>query len=180
MKENIIIEIPFNEKVERENQNFYFKYIWNKIFKILIKYVLLAALFLFLGFYPIKNFDRSFFYYFFKYGGIFLAGYSIILINSYFTQKRKFKESVDNLLKRFISHDTPHLITITDESIEFKNPLNTVRTVWNDTSYILAADYLIISAINHFQYIIHKSEMTNAEFDLIMDFLHKNSKITAK
>lgn len=63
MNDDIIINLSFNEKTERDNQNFYFKYVWRKAFKAWAKILALTAIFLFLGFYPIENFDSNLLYY---------------------------------------------------------------------------------------------------------------------
>lgn len=176
MNRDTIIELTFNEKLERENQNFYFKYIWSKILKTWIKITVCAIIFLFLGFYPIKYFDRSFFYYFFKYGGIFLAGYSLILVNHYFSSKKKFKIEVNKLIGKFKTKNEPHFTIINDQYIEFKNPLITIKSTWENTSYVISGDYILISPVNNLNYIIHKSEVSNNEFQIIKEHIQKYSK----
>lgn len=68
MNQTIIIEFSFNEKTERDNQNFYFKYTWKKVWRTWIKLTACAIIFLFIASLPIENFDTSIFYYLFKYG----------------------------------------------------------------------------------------------------------------
>ncbi len=60
MDQNTVIEFAFNEKSEKENQNFYFKYVWKKRFKSWLKITICAIIFLFLGFYPIENLTQVF------------------------------------------------------------------------------------------------------------------------
>ncbi|KFF10776.1 hypothetical protein IW15_18950 [Chryseobacterium soli] len=176
MSQNIIIEFAFNEKRERENQKFYFNYVWGKILKNWIKITACSAVFLFLGFYPIENFDTSFFYYFFKYGGICLTGYSLVMINQYFASKKHFKKEIDILIEKFRIKNEPHFIILNDQSIEFKNPFTTINTVWENTSYVISGDYILIIPINSLNYIIHKSEVSVFEFETIIEYLHKHSK----
>lgn len=127
MDQNTVIEFAFNEKSEKENQNFYFKYVWKKRFKSWLKITICAIIFLFLGFYTIENFDTSFLYYYFKYGVIFLVGLSITLIVNYFNSKKKFKKEINKKIEKFKFKDDPHFIILNEKEIEFKNPSTTIN-----------------------------------------------------
>ncbi|UZT95922.1 hypothetical protein ODZ84_11755 [Chryseobacterium fluminis] len=59
MSEGIIIEIPFNEKIERENQRFFFKYLWKRKTTELKKAVIYSIIFLAIGFAPLNDFKQS-------------------------------------------------------------------------------------------------------------------------
>ncbi len=178
MDQNTVIEFAFNEKSEKENQNFYFKYVWKKRFKSWLKITICAIIFLFLGFYPIENFDTSFLYFYFKYGGIFLAGLSIILIFNYFNSKKKFKKEINKKIEKFKFKDDPHFIILNEKEIEFKNPSTTIKSIWENTSYILSGDYIIITPLNNLCFIVHRSEVTQEKFKTIVEYLQKNSKAT--
>lgn len=176
--QNTIIEFAFNEKSEIENQNFYFKYVWKKRFKGWLKITICAILFLFLGFYQIENFDTSFLYYYFKYGGIFLAGLSIVWIISYFNSKKKFKKENSKTIEKFKFKNDLHFIILNETEIEFKNPATTIKSTWENTSYILSGDYILITPLNNLCFIVHKSEISQEKFKTILEYLKKNSKIT--
>ena len=175
MTEEIIINLLFNEKIERDNQNFYFKYVWKKIFKNWLKITITAIVFLFLGFYPIKDFDTNLMYYFFRYGGIFAAGYSLILIKQYFNSNKNFKKEVEKIIEGYKALDSQHSITLNEYAIEFKNPLMTINSAWINTSYIISGDYILVSPIKSLNFIIHKSEVNDQNFETIINFLHKKS-----
>lgn len=176
MNETIKIEIPFNETFERQNQNFYFKYVWGKTLKNWWKIVLFTAVFLFLGFYPIENFDKSLIYYICKYVGIFFCGYCFILINHYFVSRKKFKKDVDQIIADFKAKNEPSFITLDNYNIEFKNVFYTISSVWEKVSYVRSNDTIIINTINTLSFIIQKSEFKNNEFDVILNYLEKYSK----
>lgn len=176
MNETITIEIPFNETFERQNQNFYFKYVWSKTIKNWWKIAVFTLIFLFLGFYPIENLDKSPIYYIFKYGGIFFCGYCFILINHYFVSRKKFKKEVDQIIADFRAKNESSFIILNDNSIEFKNVFYTVSAVWDKVSYVKSNDTLIINAINALSFIIQKQEFKNDEFDIILNYLQKYSK----
>ncbi|MXS71735.1 hypothetical protein GSF70_10945 [Flavobacteriaceae bacterium W22] len=176
MNHETIIEFYFNTTTEKQNQNFYFNYAWRKVWKSWVKITILAVIFLFLGFYPIENFDTNLWYYFFKYAGIFLAGYSFIIINQYFTSKKKFKIEIDKMIDKFSAKNEPHFLILNDESIEFKNPFNTIKSSWENTSYKIAGDYIIISPIKNIFYITHKSEVSEDQYKIMIQYLIRNSK----
>ncbi|MGK6343951.1 hypothetical protein ACMGDK_17155 [Chryseobacterium sp. DT-3] len=176
MNETIKIEIPFNEIFERQNQDFYFKYVWGRTLNNWWKIVLFTAVFLFLGFYPIENFDKNLIYYICKYGGIFLSGYCFILVYQYFTSKKKFKKEVDLIMDNLKAKNEPSFITLANYSIEFKNVFYTISSVWEKVSYVKSHDTIIINVISTLSFIIQKSEFKNNEFDIILNYLEKYSK----
>ncbi|MCY0970320.1 hypothetical protein [Chryseobacterium wangxinyae] len=149
MTEDIIINLKFNENIERDNQNFYFKYVWKKAFKSWIKIIVFTftVVFLFLGFYPIENFDTNLLYYIIKYMEIFLSGYRFILIYQYFASKKKFKNEVESIIAEYKETDQISYIGMNDKEIEFKNPFNTISSVWGKTSFLLQDNYLLINPI---------------------------------
>lgn len=172
----VTIEIPFNETLERQNQNFYFKHVWGKTIKNWWKIALFTVVFLFLGFYPIENFDKSLIYYLFKYGAIFLCGYCFILVNHYIVSKKKFGKEVNQIIADFKAKNEPSFIILNDSSIEFKNVFYTISSIWEKVSYIKSNDTLIINPINALSFIIQKAEFKNDEFDIILNYLEKYSK----
>lgn len=176
MSETITIEIPFNEQFERQNQNFYFKYIWNRTIKSWKKNLIITLVFSFLGFYPIKNFDTNLIHYLFKYGAVFLWGYSFILVYQYFVSKKKFKKETEQIISDFKAKDEPSFIILNDHSVEFKNVFYTVCSVWEKVSYIRSKDTIIINPLNTLSFIIQKAEFKNGEFDIILNYLQKYSK----
>ncbi|MCT2562369.1 hypothetical protein [Chryseobacterium herbae] len=176
MNETIQIEIPFNETLERQNQNFYFKYVWNKALKKWWKILLFTIVFLFLGFYPIENFDKNLIHYIFKYGGIFFCGYCFILINNYFASRKKFKKEVDKIITEFKTKNEPSSIILNDHGIEFKNAFYMMGSVWEKVFYIRSNDTIVISPINTLSFIIQKAEFKNDEFDIVLNYLAKYSK----
>ncbi|WP_449389182.1 hypothetical protein [Chryseobacterium lineare] len=176
MKENITIEITFNEEIERENQNFYFKYVWSKTFKEWKKIIVITFVFLFLGFYPIKNFDTNLLFYLFRYGGIFLFGLLLTVIYQYFISKKKFKKQVEDLISEFKTIDKPSYVSMNEEKIEFKNPVNTFSSIWEKVSFVKIDNFILINVINNLHFIINKSEFTNDEFGTILDYLEKYAK----
>ncbi|MDQ0592677.1 hypothetical protein QFZ37_001046 [Chryseobacterium ginsenosidimutans] len=176
MNDNVIIEFPFNEKIERGNQNFYFKYIWKKVFKGWIRIIILTAIFLFLGFYPIKNFDTNLLYYLIKYMGIFLCGYCFILIYQYFNSKKKFKIEIEKVIQELQQKHGSSYIKLSSEEVEFSNPLYTIKCVWDKTSYSLIEDYLIIHTISNLNYVFNKSELEYRDFETIIRYLENFSR----
>ncbi|ALR31464.1 hypothetical protein ATE47_13470 [Chryseobacterium sp. IHB B 17019] len=176
MNENITIELSFNEKFERENQNFYFKYVWSKSFKGWIRIIIFTLVFLLLGFYPIKNFETSLLFYLFRYGGIFLCGYCFILIYQYFISKRKFKKEADKIITEYKNKNESSFIILDQKSIEFKNPFTTVNTIWEKISYIKLNDYIFVNAISNLYFIINKSELKDGEFEILLNYLQKYSQ----
>lgn len=177
MNQNNIIEFIFNEKLERENQNFYFKYVWKKNFRELKKAIIYAIIFLTIGFLPLQNFDKSAFPYIFKYFGFLFIGYIFLLIYQYFTFKKRFQIEVDKIIKKYKQKNESHFIILNSEYIEFKNPFTTIMSVWENTSYIILDDYILISPINNLYYITHKSEITIDQFKIIIDYLQKYSNL---
>lgn len=176
MSETITIKIPFNERIERENQNFYFKYVWSKAFNGWKRIIISTLVFLFLGFYPIKNFETNLIFYIFKYGGIFLCGYCFILIYQYFNSKKKYKQQVEELINEFKAKNEYSFIILNGQNIEFKNSFNTVSSIWGKVTYIKINDFIFINVISNFHFIINKSEFKNDDFETILNYLQKYSK----
>ena len=176
MNESITIELPFNEAIERENQNFYFKYVWNKAFKSWKRIIVFTFLFLLLGFYPIKNFETNLLFYFFKYGGIFLCGYCFILIYQYFISKKKFKKELENLISEYKAQRHTSFMILNEKSIEFTNQSNSISSVKEKIYYTKQNDFLIINPLSSVYFIINKSECKNNEFETILSYLEKYSK----
>lgn len=177
MTEDIIINLLFDERIERDNQNFYFKYVWKKAFKGWAKIMALTFVFLFLGFYPIENFDTNLLYYLIKYTGIFLCGYCFILIYQYFVSKKKFKIEVDKIISEYKNGDESFYIRLSNKEIEFKNPFNKISSVWEKTSFLLHDNYLLINPVSNLHFIINKSEVHDNEFETIYKMLQKYSKL---
>ncbi|MDF2932935.1 MAG: hypothetical protein K0R36_2266 [Chryseobacterium sp.] len=176
MNKNITIELSFNEKIERENQNFYFKYVWSKAFKSWKKIFFFTLIFLFLGFYPIENFDTNLLYYVIKYMGIFLCGYCFIFIYQYFNSKKKFKIELEKLLQEFHSKNATSYIKLSSENLEISNPFYTVKCVWDKVSYSIVKDYLIIYTISNLNYVVNKDELKTDDFGTVISFLERYSK----
>lgn len=176
MDNSIVIELPFDEKIERQNQNFYFKYIWKKVFKGWIRIIALTSIFLFLGFYPIENFDTNLLYYIIKYTGIFLCGYCFILIYQYFNSKKKFKIEIEKIVQELQQKLGSSYIKLSSEELELSNPLYTIKCIWDKTSYSLIEGYLIIHTISNLNYVFNKSELENNDFETIISYLERFSK----
>ncbi|MGI9651650.1 hypothetical protein [Chryseobacterium sp. RLHN22] len=176
MDDNIIIEFPFDERIERGNQNFYFKYVWKKAFKGWRKLIIITLLFLFLGFYPIENFDRSLFYYILKYTGIFLCGYCFILIYQYFNSKKKFKIEIEKIIQELQQKNDPSYLRFSIEELEISNPMYTVKCIWDKISYSFIEDYLIIHTISNLNYVFNKAEFKNDDFETVISYLERFSK----
>jgi len=175
MTEDIIIHLPFNEKFERDNQNFYFKYVWREAFKSWWKILVLTVILLFLGFYPIENFETNLLFYLIKYMGVFLCGYCFILIYQYFVSKKKFKTEVNNIITEYKNTEESSHIRINDKELEFKNPFNTISSIWEKTSFLIQDNYLVINMISNLKFIINKNELREDEFETLYQFLLKYS-----
>src|SRR5690606_19462288 len=101
MNENITIEVPFNEKIERENQNFFFKHTWKKVFRELKKAVIYVIIFLTIGFFPLKDFDQSAIPYIFKYVGFLFIGYIFLLLYQYWVSKKTNYKLIEKYIEDF-------------------------------------------------------------------------------
>lgn len=177
MNEDIIINLSFNEKNERDNQNFYFKYVWDKVFKFRTRIIVMTVVFLYLGFYPIENFNTNLLYYIIKYLGIFLGGSCLVITYRYFVSKKKFKVEVEKIIAEYKLKSEISHIRLNDKGIEFKNPINTICSIWEKTTYDLKDNHLVINPISNVNFIISKTEVMDNEFETILSFLQKYSKL---
>jgi len=176
MNQNII-EFTFNEKSERQNQNFYFKYVWKEKSKELKKAILYAIIFLSIGFLPLQHFENSVFPSIFKYFGFLFIGYVFLLIFQYYTSRKRFQKEADHMIEKYKQKNEAHFIILDDEYIEFKNPLTTIKSIWETTSYIISGEYILISPLNNLYYIIHTSETIGDQFKIIINYLQKYSDL---
>lgn len=108
--------------------------------------------------------------------GIFLCGYSFILIYQYFASKKKFKTEVNNIITEYKNRDGNSNIRFNDKEIEFRNPFNTICSIWEKTYFLLQDNYLVINMISNLHFIINKNEMQDDEFETLQQFLQKHSK----
>ncbi len=100
------------------------------------------------------------------------------MIFNYFNSKKKFKKEINKKIEKFKFKDDPHFIILNEKEIEFKNPSTTIKSIWENTSYILSGDYMIITPLNNLCFIVHRSEVTQEKFKTIVEYLQKNSKAT--
>lgn len=105
MHEIITLQLDYNENIERENQTFFFKLGWKKYFKDWKKLVIFTLVLLFLGFYPIKNFDSNLIYYLFRFGAIYLLIYWIIIWRSYVKAKKAFQIKLNQMIRELSNAD---------------------------------------------------------------------------
>lgn len=178
MNENITIEISFNEKIERENQKFFFKHIWKKNFRELKKAVIYAIIFLAIGFFPLKDFDQSAVPYIFKYVGFLYIGYIFLLLYQYLISKKKSYQLIEEYIEDFkASNNQISYIILNDTSLEIKNTFHTFGSVWAKTSYQLVDQYLIIGIVkDRLNFVLTKQEFNNSDYDTLLHYLQKYSK----
>jgi hypothetical protein len=174
MEENIKLELLFDEKIERRNQKFYFKFLWRKKFIELRKIFILAIFLLFLGFYPIKNLDQNLLYYIAKYGGVFLMGYVLLFVYSYFKSKKKTCSKIEKLIDEFKNTENNNYIQLTDKKLEVRNQFYSVDSIWNKTNYKIVNSFLLLSFFEiNLNYVFTKEEFKNAEYETFFNFFRK-------
>ncbi|MBP1167022.1 hypothetical protein JOE44_003906 [Chryseobacterium sp. PvR013] len=178
MEEAVKLPLYFNEDTERENQKFFFRYIWKKQFVELKKAVIYALLFLALGFLPLKSLNLGPVSIIFKYGSFLFIGYIFLLLYQYFTTKNKtfnlIEEQIENLRRK---DDEISFVTLNKESITVKNPFHTINCVWNKTHYKIIDQYLILNMVNNkINFIFTEPEFKENEYKILLDFLHQYSK----
>ncbi|WP_330743840.1 hypothetical protein [Chryseobacterium sp. CP-77] len=177
MDDSIKLQLYFNEKIERENQKFFFQYTWKKHFVELKKAIIYAVLFMALGFLPIKSLNLGPVSIIFKYGSFLFIGYIFLLLYQYFNTKNKtfklIEEQIDDLRKK---HDEISFITLHQDSITVKNPFNTINCVWDKTHYKIVDQYLILNMVNkNINFIFTEAEFKENEYKILLDFLQQHS-----
>lgn len=177
MNENIIIEISFNEKIERENQKFFFKHIWNKNFRELKKAVIYVIIFLVIGFFPLKDFDQSAIPYIFKYVAFLYIGYIFLLLYQYWVSKKKNYKLIEEYIEDFKANNNQmSYITLNDTSLEIRNTFHTFSSVWKKTSYQFVDQHLIIGIVkDRLNFVLTKQEFNNSDYDTLLHYLQKYS-----
>ena len=177
MNEIMTIQLYYDEDIERENQKFLFKLTWKKFLKDWKKLVLFTLLIVFLGFYPIKNFDSNLIYYLIRFGAIYLLIYWVIILRSYIKAKKEFQKKLDQMITELNKADQNLFSIILNETlIEIKNPFNNFSSVWDKTSYQLIENRIIISFLNNtLNFVLDQSEFRNADFEILKDYIHENS-----
>ncbi len=178
MDESIKLQLYFNEKTERENQKFFFRYTWKKHFAELKKAIIYAVLFLALGFLPLKTIDLGPVSIIFKYGGILFSGYVFLILYHYFKSRNKtFKlveEQIDDLTGK---KDEISFITLYQNSITIKSPFTTINCVWEKTTYKIVDQYLILNIFNNkISFILTEPEFKENGYDILLNFLQQYSK----
>lgn len=179
MSESIIIEIPFNEKIERENQRFFFKYLWKRKTTELKKAVIYSIIFLAIGFVPLNDFKQSPIPYIFKYVGFLYIGYIFLIVYEYILSKKKFHKAVEENLQDFKS-DKDHkvsIISLNENSLEIKTIFNNFGSVWNKINYKLVDGYLIVGLLKgNLNFVFTKNEFNNSDYETLVNYLQKYSR----
>lgn len=178
MDDSIKLQLYFNENIERENQKFFFQYTWKKHLIELKKAIIYAALFMALGFLPLKSLNLGSVSVIFKYGSILFVGYIFLLLYQYFSAKNKtfnlIEEQIGNLRRK---HEEISFITLHKDSITVKNPFNTINCVWDKTHYKMVNQYLILNMVNkNINFIFTEPEFKKDEYKILLDFLQQYSK----
>lgn len=178
MNEKTIIEFLFNENIERENQKFFFKYMWKRNFTELKKSIIYAVIFLTVGFLPLKGFDKNAVPYIFKYIGFLYVGYIFLLIYQYIYFKKKTEKIIEETINDFKnSNDQTIRIILKENFFEIKNAFNVFGSVWRKTSYIMIDDYLIVHMLeDRLSFIFKKREFNDSDYDILLKYLKKCSK----
>ncbi|MNU18905.1 hypothetical protein D3C71_71140 [compost metagenome] len=178
MNEDIIINLSFNEKIERDNQNFYFKYIWKSKFTELKKSVIYSIIFLTIGFAPIKGFEQSPIPYVFKYVGFLYIAYIFLLTYQYIQAKKKTHQLIEeHILDLKNSNNLISKIILTENAIEIKNIFYNFGSVWDKTNYKFVNDYLIVGLLKgNLNFIFTKAEFNNSDYDVLLNHLQKHSR----
>lgn len=178
MNENTIIKFLFNENIERENQKFFFKYVWRKNFTELKKAIIYAVIFLTIGFIPLKGFDQNAIPYIFKYIGFLYIGYIFLLTYQYVLSKKKTDKIIEENIKDFKnSNDQTVRIVLNETSLEIKSNFNTFGSIWEKTSYKFVDDYLIVQMLKGgLNFIFTKPEFNNSDYDILLNYLQNHSK----
>ena len=177
MHEIITLQLDYNENIERENQTFFFKLGWKKYFKDWKKLVIFTLVLLFLGFYPIKNFDTNLIYYVFRFGAIYLLIYWILIVLSYIKAKKAFQIKLNQMITELSKGDQNLFSIILDDiSIRIKNPFNDFSSVWDKTNYQLVENRIIITFLNTtVNFVLNKSEFRNTDFEILKNHLQIKS-----
>ncbi|MET3538768.1 hypothetical protein [Chryseobacterium limigenitum] len=178
MNENTIIEFLFNENIERENQKFFFKYVWRKNFTELKKAIIYSVIFLTIGFLPLKGFDQNAIPYIFKYIGFLYIGYIFLLTYQYVLSKKKTDKIIEENIKDFNnSNDQTVRIDLNETSLEIKSTFNTFGSIWEKTSYKFVDDHLIVQMLKGgLNFIFTKPEFNNSDYDILLNYLQNHSK----
>ena len=177
MGETKTIELIFNEEIERDNQTFFFKLGWKKYFKDWKTLLIVTLVIVFLGFFPIKNFDTNLIYYLFRFGAIYLLIYWIIMLRSYMKAKKAFQIKLNQMMTELSNADKNlFCIILNDNLIEIKNPFNNFSSVWDRTNFKLIENRIIITFLNTtVNFVLDKSEFKNTDFEILKNFLHTKS-----
>lgn len=178
MNEIITLVLNYNESIERNNQTFFFKLGWKKHFQEWKKIVILTIIFVFLGFYPIKNFDTNLIFYVFRFGAIYFLIYWILIALSYIKAKRAFQIKLNQMITELRKADQNLFsIVLDDISIRIKNPFNDLSSVWDKTDYQLVENKIVITFLNtSLNFVLDKSEFINSDFEVLKKYLRQNSK----
>ncbi|MCQ9641757.1 hypothetical protein MP478_20440 [Chryseobacterium sp. WG14] len=178
MNEFIKIELEFNEKLERKGQQFFFQYVWKKSFSKLKKTIFLGLLFLGIGFLPLEEFDTSPIPYIFKYIGFLYVGFFLLLIIQYFKSKKKTYRLIEEQIDDFIQKDRePNSISLDKNNITIENPFNTIRSIWDKTSYQFVDEYLILNILNdRLCFIFTEAEFKENDYQVLKDFIQQYSQ----
>lgn len=178
MTENITIEFPFNEKIEREHQHFFFKYVWKRNFTELKKAIIYVIIFLTIGFLPLKGFDGNAIPYIFKYIGFLCIGYIFLLVYQYLVSKKKTYKIIEENIKDFKdSHNQTVYIILNETSLEIKSTFNTFGSNWEKTNYKFVDNHLIIGMLrSSLNFVFTKPEFNNSDYDILLNYVQKYSK----
>ncbi|AZA80890.1 hypothetical protein C1637_11225 [Chryseobacterium lactis] len=177
MDETIKLEVLFDENLERENQKFFFHYVWKKHFTQLKKSLFFGLLILIIGFIPLKGFDESPIPYIFRYIGFLYLGYVYLLINQYIKSKKQNDQLIENLISDFKQKSEIHnLIFLNKEDITVQTPFSTIGSIWDRTNYRIVEKYLILEISNNLNFIFTKAEFKESNYETLLDFLQQYSK----
>ncbi|MEJ5105887.1 hypothetical protein [Chryseobacterium sp. MYb328] len=179
MNESITLEIAFNEKAEREHQQFFFRYQWKKGFTELKKAIIYALIFLFLGFFSQSKFiNNSPASVVFRYAGFIFIAYIFLLLYQFFTSKKKFYKSIEEQISDFKQKDEKFsFIILNKDDITLENPFNTIVSVWSKTNYKFVDQYLILGILNNnLNFVFTEHDFKENDYKTFTNFLEQYSK----
>ncbi|WP_185288530.1 hypothetical protein [Chryseobacterium lactis] len=180
MVENISrILIDFNENKKRENLQFFFKHKWKKSSGELRKVIIYTILFLSLGFLPFFSHKIGQPSVIFRYGGFMFLGYIFLLVYQYFTTKNTTYKLIEQQINDYTQQEKKESsIILNKEVITIEDPFNTIGSTWSRTNYKIIDQFLILNVLNNrLSFIFTKSEFKNSDYEILIDFLQKYSKL---
>lgn len=178
MNEFMKIELSFNEALERKGQQFFFQYVWKKSLPGLKKTIILGALFLGIGFLPLEGFDENPIPHIFKYIGFLCFGFLFLLLIQYFKSKKRAYKLIEEQIHDFKQKDRePNFIILDKNNITIENPFNTIRSIWDKTSYLFVDQYLIVNMLNNrLCFIFTEAEFKENDYQTLKDYLQQYSR----